>query len=392
MQNKKSLLYCIGIVLILVILLAIFANLISGNNYFSKVNKGNFRLDMLKYKSELDIILLEEKMANEKFNKNLVNVKEFNEIKRYIKSIDDNYRDIIEIKKGNILYKGKNKAHKEIATEVGLLIEKEENNGEGTRIKSEASWLKPYIPKGFSHLEGTVNDGFVIIDDILENEFVWIPVKNTGLGNNYLEMGDYKKVDFEDKNKSVDVKNTEDLSIEELKRSIKKYGGFYLARYEAGEDNLEGNVIIASRRGLKPYTNVDYNEAEIFAANFYANHNVGSMLMPGAAYDSVIRFIQDATGRNIDDFRNYVTDFGNFDDLILETGSSEIYKMKNIYDLAGNVFEYTAELDKATGKYLLRGGCVGYNPYKIDMVRRNVPINGYEKSELIGFRPVLYIK
>ena len=392
MQKKKSLFYCLMLVVVSGIILAICLNIFTGNNYFSKMNSGNFRLDMLKYKTELELVLFESKMANPKFNKNLVNEKDYDKMKLYMESLDPKYKDIIEIKKGNILYKGQNKEFRKIATEAGLLIQKAENNGEGTKLKSEAAYNKPIIPKGFSYLEGTVNDGFVIIDDILENEFVWIPIKNTGLANNSLEMGDYRKIDFQDEVKSVDVEKTEDLSIEELKKSVKKYGGFYMARYEAGEDNKEGNVIIASRKGLKPYINVDYNEAEILSANFYSNKNVGTMLMPGAAYDCAVNFIMSSTGRNAKDFRNYITDFGNFGDLVLETGSSEIYKLKNIYDLAGNVFEYTAEIDKPTGKYLLRGGCVGYNPYKIDMLRRNVPITGYEKSELIGFRTVLYVK
>ena len=392
MQKKKSLLYCMFLIIVIIALIGISTKVLSSNRGITKLNLGNFRLEMLRYKAELDLVILQEELANERFNKNLVNEKDFTNVKKYIESIDDKYRKVIEIKKGNILYKGKDEEYKKIATEVGLLIDKAEYNGEGTRKKANAKYNVPYIPKGFSYLEGTVNSGFVIIDDILDNEFVWIPVKNTGLGNNYIEMGDYKKEDFEDKIKSVDVKDTEDLSIEELKKSIKKYGGFYIARYESGKDDKEGNVIIASRKGLKPYTNVGYDEAEILSANFYSNQNVATMLMPGAAYDSVIKFLQAGTGRNIQDFKNYVTDFGNFGDFVLETGSSEIYKMKNIYDLAGNVFEYTAELDKETGKYLLRGGCIGYDPYKIDMVRRNVPINGYEKSSLIGFRTVMYNK
>ncbi len=392
MENRRSIIFYVSMIVIIVLLSTIAVSKLSFPNSLLIYTKADFTTDMLIYRCELKASILKEKNLNKDIKEYLINEKDFNKIKKYIPSIDEKYKDVIEIKKGNIYYKGKTKMFKEIATQTNAYITASDNLGEGTRKKSEAAYNVPYIPNGFSYLEGNVNNGFVIIDDKLENEFVWIPVKNTGLKANISEMGDYKKEDFKDIAKSIDIKNTEDLSIEEIRKSIKMYGGFYLARYEAGEEIINGQSYVVSKKNVVPYTNVKGGEAEILCASMYANQNVATMLMPGAAFDSTVKFILQNTGRNIEDFKNLVTDYGNFGHDVIKTGSNEAFKMNNIYDLAGNVFEYTAEVDKATGKYILRGGCVGYNPYKIDLTRRNVPVTGYESSNLVGFRPVMYIK
>ena len=392
MENRKSIIFYIAATVIVVLLSTLAVSKMSYPNSILMYTKVDFTTDMLNYNFELKASILKEKNLNKDIKEYLINEKDFNKIKKYIPSIEDKYKDVIEIKKGNIYYKGKDETFRKIATQTNAYISMQETLGEGTRKRSESTYKTPYIPIGFSYLEGNVQNGFVIVDDKLENEFVWIPVKNTGLKENSSQTGDYKKTDFKDIGKAIDIENTEDLTIEEVRKSIKKYGGFYIARYEAGEEIIDGQSYVVSKKNVTPYTNLKGQEAEILCANMYSNQNVGTMLMPGAAFDTTVNFILKNTGRSIEDFKHLVTDYGNFGHDVLKTGSSESYKMNNIYDLAGNVFEYTAEVDKATGKYLLRGGCVGYNPYKIDLTRRNVPVTGYENSTLIGFRPIMYIK
>ncbi len=62
-----------------------------------------------------------------------------------------------------------------IILKIGNETYGEETLGEGTRVRAESAWNRPYVPSNFYYLEGTVNDGYGITDE-KGNEFVWIPV------------------------------------------------------------------------------------------------------------------------------------------------------------------------------------------------------------------------
>ena len=116
-------------------------------------------------------------------------------------------------------------------------------------------YRNPVIPKGFKTVETELaswkldengnpigwDKGLVIEDDI-GNQFVWIPVKDTS--NLERKDGFYEKKEqnYVNSCKEADDNNSTTESSE-LYKSIKKYKGFYIARYEAGiEDQLKRNV------------------------------------------------------------------------------------------------------------------------------------------------------
>ena len=105
------------------------------------------------------------------------------------------------------------------------------------------------IPKGFVYKEGTKETGLIIINKEDENEFVWVPKS---------------KEEAEE-----DLKNEYDLLLnnpdypegQKLYASIKEYGGYYAARYQAGADveitSVEqADQKVYSKPGKYPYTNV----------------------------------------------------------------------------------------------------------------------------------------
>ena len=76
--------------------------------------------------------------------------------------------------------------------------------------------------------------------------------------------------------------------------------------------------------------------------------------------------------------------------LELGTGSSDKFKVYNIYDMAGNVMEETAECSE-DGHAVSRGGSFVYNgEYSVTFAFGNATLNdtGYD----LGFRVVLYLK
>ena len=76
--------------------------------------------------------------------------------------------------------------------------------------------------------------------------------------------------------------------------------------------------------------------------------------------------------------------------ILLTTGASDACKKMNIYDLAGNVFEWTLEYTPITDSPCARrGGYYGYNGSSYPASRRN-SYNTTNSGSYIGFRPSLY--
>ena len=76
--------------------------------------------------------------------------------------------------------------------------------------------------------------------------------------------------------------------------------------------------------------------------------------------------------------------------ILLTTGASDACKKMNIYDLAGNVFEWTLEYTPITDSPCARrGGYYGYNGSSYPASRRN-SYNTTNSGSYIGFRPSLF--
>ena len=74
---------------------------------------------------------------------------------------------------------------------------------------------------------------------------------------------------------------------------------------------------------------------------------------------------------------------------LLKAGSSEETKSKNIYDVAGNLYEWTIEASKNDTR-VVRGGC-----YVLKMGQRAAMRYAYKETtanNAIGFRISFYVK
>ena len=288
---------------------------------------------------------------------------------------------------------------------------------------------KAVIPAGFavSQVEGenVIDDGLVIIDKN-GNEFVWVPVDNysefkrkSGYfnGNEQTLTSSYGEADNTGNNTNSEVTESETTKKEarEMYASVEKNKGFYIGRYEAGKDD-NGNVII--KKGANVYNSVAWSRngqmneesTEIaegvdgtkdgaieLARNFDTENNyttVTSTLCYGVQWDATVLWIdlsytgiaKNSTGKgNYNEDENTNPWKGN----VTQTGESEEYKINNIYDLAGNVREWTMETNYNYVR-VSRGG----NYYDPGV---NVPIsvrNGdypYYNITGIGFRIALYL-
>lgn len=250
----------------------------------------------------------------------------------------------------------------------------------------------PPIPDGYTHVKGEWNNGF-IIQDKEGNQFVWIPVGNlpangTLNGENFCEKfgrRNYQDDEFSNSEFHEDM----DEGLKKQFESVQKYGGFYISRYAVSLVNGK----IRSISGEMPLTKVDYTVA-LKEAERLGTGNVTSHLVYGAEYDSVLEWYL-ATGKTQDDIAEDSTAFGNYwncensPQKVVETGSRNEWQVNGIFDLAGNVWEWTQEANDSSYR-TLRGGCYFSYGNNSPVAYRYYYNTGNFNND-VGFRVSLYI-
>ena len=296
------------------------------------------------------------------------------------------------------------------------------------------------IPKGFYYKEGTINTGMVITDDINKgdygNEFVWVPVNNiddistynnstknySGKLYNYRKWTSNGSYVFNKESISTDINsstpsyrepafltrnymgddakdsegnyrekdqvlggNVKQMQNEynEMIESVKKHGGFYISRYEisGSKDN------ISSKKNQNVYNNINWYEAYSQSKKMFDNSSVSTHLIWGSQWDATLNFIS-----NTD--KNYLVDSsnaGNYSKKIALTGSNENYKRNNIYDMAGNVWEWTMEAYSNVWRVYRGGVYTGGGTY-YPASYRATRYSPYTYQNEIGFRVSMYVK
>ena len=301
----------------------------------------------------------------------------------------------------------------------------------------------PFYPdETFTKEEETDLDNGLVIKDASRNEYVWIEVPKSLYANSSYNTEtttgdkkpssstDYDKIEYclhkytdyyrngtsyTDTYYSDETTGLTSAQYTELKqkmlKSVYENGGFWIGRYEAGiEKNRTSSTIDLatapaplSKKGttenaVYPYTYVTCSQAQTIASKLSTGKSYTSSLMFGVQWDLVLKHIETKIGSSnltTSDGKNILTQdsssWGNYSSSSAkQSGSSETYKKMNIYDLAGNVREWTLEYTASTGNpCALRGGEYGNtgssNPAS-DRVRSSTSYSG----DFIGFRPSLY--
>ena len=283
------------------------------------------------------------------------------------------------------------------------------------------------IPEGYivseNSDENIVNKGLVISDS-RGNEYVWISctvdsssnklqykrtewgVEKDGTDNSRAIKDELTLKDIDVTYSKTDTDNgiNEEISKEIVaqinaeKESIKKYGGYYIGRYEVGKDNKTA-VIKAEQ---EPYVNIKWSKAYELAKGIGGGEGATTYLCSSYSWDTAINFIQNTTGKN---YATSIIGFnGNWKSQEVKDSSGKVIKpvntaqrlntglttaLCNIYDMGGNVGEFTTELNPGTSEtVVLRGGSNNYNypaGYRWDSYS-GIAISYY------GFRATLFLK
>lgn len=263
----------------------------------------------------------------------------------------------------------------------------------------EMPTISAYIPDGFKYIEGSENTGIVIRDIIYGNEFVWVPVEENTITNSYV----YGTIGPEPTegvwNETYGAEN-EVLyaNIQNFVNSVNTYGGFYIGRYEASKATVNGNAnVVASKKGVMPWVNINSTNSRMYAYNMKTEYgwDVQTSLMSGYAFDATLKWIEKRKSgagllKNWGNLSNPespadVEGYGTKQ----VTGYSEFWKTNNIYDLSGNVFEWTTEWRSNTStQRTSRGSFSGSSG--VPAIRSNGDGTYTGSSTSIGFRVVMY--
>lgn len=244
------------------------------------------------------------------------------------------------------------------------------------------------VPQGFivDEKNNLVKEGLVIIDNTNNitrgNEFVWVPCE------------EFKRIDWS--NDSLNFKNynlnfVDEKEYQNIVDSVNKYKGFYVGRYEASksESYIDNVQVATSLPNKKPWNEINYstNMLDKYGISYgalkvakytYKNmSNVKSTILYSEHFDSIISWYIDSGVLD----KNEINKSDLNDNTINLTGQNELL---NIYDLFGNVEEFTTE--SYLGSYhIVRGGA-----YDNQSIQRE-HIDAYTISFSVGFRLVLII-
>ncbi len=243
-------------------------------------------------------------------------------------------------------------------------------------------------------------------------------------------------------------------------KSVEDNKGFYIARYEAGvpknadfyveasaegvknknypqsKNDISDNIKPVSKKGVQTWNLISQINAKTVSERMYSGESYGvrSQLVDGTAWDTAVTWMsKEYVGieKNSTNYGNYnntptkeitglyaahtysdgwqlATSYGYGKKSIggrsslrteIATGLVNEFKLKNIYDMAGNMYEWTTEYGYHDGgtsstKYVVqRGGCPtddgGVHPVS---VRSGYWAETVENNPVFGFRVVLYVK
>lgn len=283
---------------------------------------------------------------------------------------------------------------------------------------------KIVVPAGFKVVVNddtnnalTVDKG-IVVEDGKGNQYVWIPC-TTEDSKSQLQ---FKRTEWEveddhgtraskDESTISCAKDYDDngltyAKVNEIikqvkaeKESVNKYGGYYIGRYEVGEE--DGTAVIKYNK--TPKVNITWSEAYEIAKKIRGGTSATTYLCSSYAWDTAVNFIQnngfsnyasiieDSYNENwrdslvIDEDRNVIKAKGSV--LRLETGKTT--DKCNIFDMGGNVAEFTTEIvPNSSEPIIMHGGDYTYNKpagYSFDG-------DSLVSFDIIGLRATLFLK
>ena len=306
----------------------------------------------------------------------------------------------------------------------------------------------PFVPEGAVVTNSDISTG-ITIKDRNENEWTWVvvPKSITASANTQTEietaLENYTKDVVTSRNGYTDTyyagcgyadEKAYNTAKETMLNSIKSNGGFYIGKYEVGikentvrnfggdyntEHSTEGQTAVI-QKDKYPYNWVRQSQAQELSVGLSTGGKT-STLMFGIQWDLVLKYLNVSGEKSVADLTSDSSSWGNYSNVsfnvtsgsystnyeanwivateytkpastvLLTTGATDRNGVLNIYDLAGNVLEWTLEKASNSGGICTnRGGT--YNSHGSDYPASYRGINGTNigSTSIVGFRSTLY--
>ena len=268
-----------------------------------------------------------------------------------------------------------------------------------------------WVPEGFriSKDSASTVQGGVVIEDKDGNQFVWVPVAT---------IADYKRTWY---NGYGSFSSYSEALPEDEKTSVERYKGFYIGRYEAGDKESTGTTkatfrtrssgtsnSVTIKADQVPYNYVTRAQAISLAEGFKdkQGYKATTKLVSSYAWDTTIAFIEktvnnygssspqgnyrdtSVTYKDITDESKPEKTKAENSSLLVATGQTT--PVCNIYDMGGNVAEWTTEsYSNTSDPYAVRGGSFGILFASYPAVFRDYDSDN--ANVVIGFRLTLFM-
>ena len=314
-------------------------------------------------------------------------------------------------------------------------------------------YTKPYLPTGFTFVSGTDLSTGLVIQDGLENQYVWVEVPRTSTvyGSVSLNITEFTDTDYTNIETALKIYTSDyrkngytdtwyssaqhgfasaadyNALKNKMLKSVYQNGGFYVGRYEAGtataraskSDTLTIPVIQAN---AYPYNFVTNKQAQTLASTEFATGGYTTSLMFGVQWDLVLKYLE-TKGASQAELNSDSTEWGNFKnnkynitnesakyanstnswswastpynktlagEILLTTGASSEFSKQGIYDIAGNLSEWILESSDSTSLPCVRRGGVYNLDGSVDPAGDHTYAQTILGTRVCGFRVSLY--
>ena len=323
-----------------------------------------------------------------------------------------------------------------IPANVKEIVEADANKGIVIKDKNENEWVWVEVPKTtvFSGLNIDVNGTFTSQNyiDIANKMITYAGVYRKGSVNQECNWTD-EWYDGCGLTQQEYIK-----AYQSMLKSVYTYGGFWIGRYEAGIDGSITDLTKArithttvtigtspkaiSQKDAIPYNFVYCSEAQMLANEMTPDSNYRSSLMFGIQWDLVCKFLEVKSNLTTADINSDSGSWGNYSNIarkitssrakqssnngmtwtsisgqkeskniVLSTGASDDTNRLNIYDFAGNEWEWTLEKSSESLPCSGRGGSCGNTTNGfVTSARNEADVEG--NDNYASFRPTLYKK
>ncbi len=303
------------------------------------------------------------------------------------------------------------------------------------------------VKGGFVIYEGTeaVTDSNKWDAQCNRNQYVWIPIANVSdmywrnqtTGKKYGTWYNFEKNattyskgenrSYEPQTTLDDIQSTDltqylngmsredflmemEIDFDKMLNSIATYGGYYIGRYQTGD--LSQATPVVKRINSDIHSQTWYTMWK--KARKLSKTSAGVQMIWGIQWDETLKWLIDTGEKTYAEIASDSTSWGNYRNnsftyytntskstatkassktVRIPSGAYEGANANNVFDLAGNVYDWTLESDGSGTSYYRysRGGYYGHYGGKYPAAYRssNYPNVGYDN---VGLRCTLYIK